>query len=155
MRQLEGHGGVWAGTNGFRLMPSDPWHEAPMRATLSGAANGALTQIAYSWTHPDDGQQDGLLVLGAGDEPNTVAAFWGDSWHQSPEPRSLTGALADGVVSVSCAYSGDWRWEIVVDVATPDRLTLTMNNVIPAAAATDEMAAGPYAAMNVVLRRAG
>lgn len=126
-----------------------------MRATVSSAANGELTQIAYSWEHPADGEQDGLLVLGPGGEPNAVAAFWGDSWHQGPEPRTLEGTVADGVVTVGYAYSGEWRWEIVVDAATPDQLTLTMRNVVPASAAIDEISAGPYAAMNAVLHRAG
>lgn len=154
MHHLERHGGVWVGTNGFRLMPSDPLHDAPMSASISRAANGELAQIAYTWAHPEDGDQDGLLVLGRGEAPNAVTAFWGDSWHQSPGPRTLEGTLEGGVVTVDANYGGDWRWEIVVDAATPDRLTLTMNNVIPRSAATGGKAAGPYAAMNAVLRRA-
>lgn len=153
MRQLERHAGTWSGTNGFRLMPSDPLRDAPFRATVAPAASGNLTQIAYTWVHPDDGEQEGLLVLGAGSEPDAVAAFWGDSWHQSPEPRSLEGSVEDGVVTVGYAYGGDWRWQIALDVGVSDRLTLTMSNVIPASAATEAMPAGPYAAMRAELRR--
>lgn len=39
--------------------------------------------------------------------------------------------------------------------AGADRLTLTMSNVVPASAATDEIAAGAYAAMSAELHRAG
>jgi hypothetical protein len=154
MGHLEGYDGAWVGSNAFRLMPNDPPHVAPISATVSHAANGDLTQVAYSWTHPDDGAQDGLLVLGPGGEPGTVAAFWGDSWHQKPEPRTLAGTRDGGAVIVGYAYSGEWRWEIALGTPLPDRLTLRMSNVVPASAATDEIAAGAYAAMSAELRRA-
>jgi hypothetical protein len=153
MSELGRHEGAWGGGNAFRLMPTDAPYDAPMRAELSLAAGGHLTQIAYSWTHREDGPQEGLLVLGRGDEPNAVAAFWADSWHQKPQPRVLEGAIEGGVVTAGYVYGGEWRWEIVVDFAEVDRLTLTMNNVIPASAATAEMPAGPYAAMRAELRR--
>ena len=155
MRELGRHDGAWGGTNGFRMMPSDPLQEAPTSAVVSRAASGLLVQVAYTWEHPGDGVQEGLLVLGQGGEPNAIVAFWADSWHQSPEPRSLEGTIEDGVVTVGYDYSGEWRWEIVVDVAELDRLTVTMNNVIPDSAATAEMPAGPYAAMRAVLGRSG
>lgn len=153
MRELGRHEGAWAGSNAFRLMPSDPPADAPMTVTISSAAGGYLAQIAYAWTHPSDGAQQGLLAIGHGAESNAVAAFWADSWHQSPEPQSLDGMIEDDVVTVGYEYSGGWRWEIVVDTAVADRLALTMRNVIPDSAATAEMPAGPYAAMRAVLRR--
>jgi hypothetical protein len=153
MEQLSEHVGSWVGTNGFRLMPDDPQHDAPATACVSPAAGGALTEIAYTWSHPGDGEQSGLLVLGPGGEPGAVLAFWGDSWHQGPEPRVLTGDVADGVVTVAYTYAGDWRWELAVDASAPDVLVLTMRNVIPESAATDAMAAGPYAAMVAPLVR--
>lgn len=154
MLQLQRHEGVWAGANAFRLMPGDEPASAPMRATISSAAGGQLTQIAYTWSHADDGEQDGLLVLGPGGEPGAVAAFWGDSWHQGPEPRTLLGTTRGAVVTVGYAYSGDWRWEVEIDASDPDALALTMRNIVPASAARDGMAPGPYAAMHAVLRRA-
>lgn len=153
MDELGRHEGAWAGSNAFRLMPTDAPHDAPMNAAITRAAGGHVTQVAYSWTHPEDGEQEGLLVLGRGDGPTSVTAFWADSWHQSPQPRVLDGTSEDGVVTVGYAYSGEWRWEIVVDVSAADQVVLTMNNVIPESAATPEIAAGPYAAMHAVLAR--
>jgi len=153
MRQHERHEGTWAGTNAFRLMPDDPASEAPMTARVARAAGGGLTQIAYTWAHPEDGRQDGLLVLGAGEDPSTAVAFWGDSWHQRPQPRILHGVVGGGVASVGYDYAGDWRWEVVVDTTDPEALRLTMNNVVPVSAAEGDEEAGPYAAMSAVLRR--
>ena len=154
MGQFEQHEGVWVGTNAFRLMPGDVPSDAPMKATISRAAKGALTQIAYTWVHPDDGEQDGLLVIGHGEESSTAVAFWGDSWHQSPEPRTLEGTIDGEAVTLVYNYGGDWRWEVIVDASAPDQVVLTMNNVIPESAATAEISAGAYAAMRAELRRA-
>lgn len=153
MRELSAHEGRWVGTNGFRLMPADAVVEAPITATVSPAAKGGLTQLAYTWVHADDGEQQGLLVIGPGEDDGSVSAFWGDSWHQKPEPRALAGTYAGDVVTVAYTYAGNWRWEIAVDASAPDALTLTMRNVIPASAAGDTMEAGPYAAMHAELRR--
>ncbi|MBF6618782.1 MAG: hypothetical protein ITG02_00945 [Patulibacter sp.] len=153
MRELGRHEGAWAGSNAFRLMPSDRPADAPMTVAISSGAGGHLAQIAYAWTHPSDGAQEGLLVIGHGAESNAVVAFWADSWHQSPEPQSLDGTIEEDVVTAGYEYSGGWRWEIVVDAAVADRLTVTMRNVIPESAATDAMSAGPYDAMRAVLGR--
>lgn len=154
MSALAGHAGSWTGTNGFRLMPEHPLHEAPATARVGPAAAGHLAAVTYTWSHPEDGDQDGLLVVGAGEEPGALVAFWGDSWHQHPSPRVLAGSSQDGVLTVGYAYSGDWRWEIVLDATATDALMLTMNNVVPASAAGDGMAAGAYPAMRAALVRA-
>jgi hypothetical protein len=147
--------GAWAGTNGFRLMPSDPLAEAAATATVSTAAGGNLGVVAYTWTHPHDGPQDGLLVVGPADEAeaDAVTAFWGDSWHQSPAPRVCTGTVDGGVVTVGYEYATQWRWEIVVDLTDPDTLRLRMDNVIPEDFADEGTPAGPYPAMVMELRR--
>ena len=154
MQHLEGHSGPWSGSNAFRLMPGDAPALAPISAAVVLAAGGAVAQVAYSWHHSADGPQDGLLMIGRGSGEGAAAAFWGDSWHQRPEPRHLDGVLDGGVVTVGYSYAGDWRWEIVVDATSPNRLVLTMNNVVPESAATAEMGAGPYAAMEAELTRA-
>lgn len=129
-------------------MPTDPPRTAPATATVATAAGGHLTTVTYTWTHPADGPQDGLLVLGA-DEGGTAAAFWGDSWHQHPGPRTLSGPVTGGVWSVGYDYVPDeWRWQVVVDTSRVDVLRFRMDNV--------PLAGGepPYAAMDAVFQRA-
>ena len=63
------HAGSWIGTNEFRLMPADAPHIAAATADVSTAVAGSLSTIAYTWSHADDGAQDGLLVLGRSSEP--------------------------------------------------------------------------------------
>ena len=123
--------GTWAGTNGFRLMPSDPLHDAPATAEVSTAAGGNLVAIAYTWAHPADGPQDGLLVLGAADDEGAATAFWADSWHQSPAPQLLGGAIDGDVVTISYEYGEGWQWHVTVDATDPQALRLGMDNVTP------------------------
>ena len=152
MHPVVDHAGAWAGSNQFRLMPTDPFQEAPATAQVSVAAGGNLASIAYSWSHPQDGAQDGLLVVG-GDDSGGVVALWGDSWHQSPEARVLLGAIKDGLIVAGCDYGGDWRWTITVDTTVDGSLRIRMDNVIPESAATEEIGPGAYAAMVAELRR--
>lgn len=147
------HAGRWAGTNAFRLMPGHPAQHAELTATVSTAAANLMTVIAYTWVHHEDGPQDGLLVLGPGSEANGVTAFWGDSWHQSPHPVTLTGTSTNERVTVGYDYGGGWRWQIRVDTADPAALTLSMDNVVPASAATDTLPEGPYRAMTATVQR--
>lgn len=153
MGSLPEHAGSWTGTNEFRLMPADPPYVAAATAQVFIAAGGNLTTVAYRWSHPDDGAQDGLLVVGPEGEPPGAVAFWGDSWHQQPDPTVLHGRLQDGVLVVGYAYGGDWRWEITVDATVPELLALRMDNIVPQSVATEGVVAGPYAAMVTELRR--
>jgi hypothetical protein len=153
MLAFSAHTGSWTGTNEFRLMPTDPPHAAVARADVSCAAAGGLTTIAYTWTHPDDAEQDGLLVLGPDDDPDSVIALWGDSWHQSPAAKVLVGAIDGRQVRLDYQYADDWRWLITVDATDPEVLYLRMDNVVPESAAPDG-GAGPYPAMVARLLRA-
>ncbi|MGK5444289.1 hypothetical protein ACSNN7_21070 [Micromonospora sp. URMC 105] len=152
---LSDFAGSWTGTNGFRLMPHHPLAEYPATMTVTMAAGGHLTSVAYSWQHPDDGPQDGLLVIAAADEDGSLMAVWGDSWHQKPVPMSLPGGPgADGTMEFEGDYGDGWRWRIVFDTADPATPRMRMDNVIPAEHATAEMAAGPYPVMVMEVRRA-
>ena len=139
--------GTWAGTGGFRLMPADPLREFPATVNVTTAAGGHLALIAYTWRHPDDGPQDGLLLVGRAGDGGAVAGTWGDSLHQQPEPMSLTGRSADAL-DLEGTYGGDWRWRIRVE-AGEGGLTMTMDNVVPAGEAAADVPPGPYPGMVV------
>ena len=148
--------GTWSGTNRFRLMPTDDFHEAPAAAQLSTAAAGHDLLFTYTWAHPADGPQDGVLLVGSPESGHDgVTAAWGDSWHQKPGILTFTGALAGGVLELSADYGGGWVWVISLDGERDDTLVLTMQNVIPGEHATEEIPAGPYVAMVAELRRVG
>ncbi len=149
---LAEHIGGWAGTNGFRLMPSDPTHDAPATADVETRAAGNLVVVGYTWSHPEDGAQDGLVVVGAADEPGTVTALWGDSWHQRPEPVVCTGTVDGGVVAFGYEYGPGWWWHVVVDGGGSGALRIRMDNSVP----EDPVEGRPaetYAAMAMELRR--
>lgn len=141
--------GSWAGINGFRLMPADPLAELPATATVTTAAGGHLTAVAYTWVHPEDGPQDGLMLIGKTEDGLT--ATWGDSWHQKPEQRTLT---ATDDQTFECEYGGGWGWQITFDPTDQDTFRMRMHNVIPADQATDDIKAGPYPVMVLDAKRA-
>ena len=144
--------GTWYGSNGFRMMPADPFSTHPSTATLTLAAVGSLVSFAYTWSHPDDGDHEGLLVAGPGDSGGLVA-LWADSWHQQPAPMPMTGSIDDdGALLVTGSYAGEWGWRIAL-AADGESLTMRMDNVVPASAATDDFAGGPYHVMVAELRR--
>src|SRR5262245_14062423 len=147
--------GPWTGTNGFRLMPTDDLFEAPATAELTTAAGGHDLLLTYTWAHPDDGSQDGVLLVGSPeDDGQVVTAAWGDSWHQKPSMLTLTGSMTERRLEVTADYGGGWQWAISLDGARDDLLALKMHNIIPADHATEEVSAGPYPVMVAELRRA-
>src|SRR5215217_1130467 len=147
--------GTWVGTNGFRLMPGDPLVEFPASMTVTTAAGSHLTSVAYSWQHPDDGAQDGLLVIGSANEDGSLVAMWGDSWHQKPAPMMLSGSRStDAALQLEGDYGGGWRWRAMFDATNADGFRMQMDNVIPAEQATAEMSPGPYPVMIMQTRRA-
>ena len=144
--------GTWRGTNGFRMMPTDDMPEAPATAVVAIVAGGYDVVVTYTWIHPQDGPQEGVLLIGSPDEEQqTINAAWGDRWHQKPSLLVLSGSLAEGRVELTADYGGGWLWTIGLEGDSP--LLLTMHNVIPAEHATDEIEAGPYAVMIAELHR--
>ncbi|MPV35904.1 DUF1579 family protein [Georgenia subflava] len=145
--------GSWQGTNAFRMMPTDDFHEAPATATVTTAAGGYGVVLAYTWAHPEDGRQEGILLVGS-PEPGqqSVDVAWGDSWHQRPAVTLLSGTLSDGALEVTTDYGGGWRWTIAIGGTST--LRITMDNVIPPEQATEDIQAGPYPVMVAELLRA-
>src|SRR5262245_14316506 len=141
---LQDFSGSWAGTNKFRIMPSDPFAELPARMTLTHAAGGHLLSVAYWWQHPDDGPQDGLLVVGSGSDAGSHVAMWGDSWHQKPPPMLLSGTdTSAATLELEGEWGGGWGWRIILDALDDANLRLQMDNVIPASQATADKRSGP------------
>ena len=146
--------GTWVGTNGFRLMPNDPLAEFPARVIVTIGAGGHLTSMSYWWQHPEDGPQEGLLVIGAGMQDGSLVALWADSWHQKPAPMILFGSRGMGAaLELEGDYGGGWRWRVTVEPADADDLRLQMDNVIPSEHATAEISAGPYPVMIMQTQR--
>ena len=129
------------GTATFRLMPTDQSATGASTVSASSVAGGRALELAYTWTHPDDGEQSGLLLLGAPAEDRTVTAAWVDSWHQ-PSLTSLSGRTSVSGARVLYEYAPGWFWEIELEVAD-GRPTLVMRNVPP------EREAGPDGAYEV------
>ena len=109
--------------------------------------------IAYTWSHPKDGAQEGLLTIAPDEEAGRLIALWGDSWHQQPAGRALAGAIDGAVGTVGATYGGDWQWNIIVDASDPERLRVRMDNVVPESAGAQS--SGAYWAMDAELRREG
>lgn len=144
--------GTWSGSSRFRMMPSDPFSTEPATGALALAAGGSLVSFAYTWSHPDDGDHEGLLVAGP-DDSGGLVALWADSWHQQPAPMSMTGSIDDdGALLVTGSYAGEWGWRIAL-ATDGESLTMRMDNVVPASAATDDFAGGPYRVMVAELTR--
>lgn len=146
--------GAWRGTNAFRMMPTDEFVDGPGTAIVTTAAGGNVVVVTYTWVHPQDGPQDGVLLVGSpGEQDQSVDAAWGDSWHQRPSILTLSGTSAGGRLEVTADYGGGWAWTIAVEGEDP--LRLTMFNVVPAELATADVAAGPYPVMRAELHREG
>ncbi|PRY18517.1 hypothetical protein [Kineococcus rhizosphaerae] len=127
MTSFADRAGTWAGQNSFRLLATDEPRPAPASAVLG--VQGPLTTLAYAWEHPTDGDQAGSLTVGPGPDDGSAVALWGDSWHQAPEAKVLTGHRDGASVTVGYDYApGQWRWEITL-TATDDGLELRMDNV--------------------------
>jgi hypothetical protein len=94
MQALTRHAGMWTATTRFRLMPEDPPAVADAAAQLSLGAGWNLAVLAYTWTHPDDGAQDGLLVLGPDESPGGVLRSGATPGTRSPRPSSCVGRPA-------------------------------------------------------------
>jgi hypothetical protein len=113
-----------------------------------------LTSISYSWEHPQDGPQDGLLVVGSAGADDSLMAIWSDSWHQQPIPMSLSGSHGAGAtVELEGDYGGGWGWRIVIDASDPENLRMRMDNVVPPDQASGDVPAGPYPVMVMNIRR--
>ncbi|KQV69866.1 hypothetical protein ASC64_08625 [Nocardioides sp. Root122] len=121
--------GRWSGTAEFRLMPTDDFTGGGSTLEVAPAALGRTVRLDYTWTHPEDGEQAGTLLLGVPGDDGAVTAGWVDSWHQK-DPALLSGAGGASSASVGYEYAPGWRWEVEVRVSGAS-VDLTMRNVVP------------------------
>lgn len=148
--------GLLTGDNAFRLLPDDPLESRPATATVTPAAGGHALLTQYTWEHPDDGPQSGVLLVGSPDQDGQVEATWLDSWHQQPGPLRLTGPASPPTrCALAATYSGAWGWQIDLTVEA-SRLLLLMRHVVPAEAiqpdAPASLTPGPYDVMVLDVR---
>ena len=126
----------------------------PAGALSDRTGLGGVKDRLVAWAHPDDGPQDGLLVISSAGGDGSLAALWGDSWHQQPVPMSLSAGPAVGeTVAFTGEYGDGWGWRIAFDVSDTEMLRMRMDNVIPADHATADIPAGPYPVMVMDVRR--
>ena len=137
--------GNWQGRNGFRLMPDDDLAYAPTTAAASLAARGSVLTFSYDWQHPEDGQQEGTLVVARTSESSSCG-LWIDTWHQkSAQPLGDVEHTDDSIL-FEWEYAEGWRWQI--EVAIAESLLVTMRNIVPREPIT------PYETMTMRLERA-
>ncbi|MDP9442820.1 MAG: DUF1579 domain-containing protein [Actinomycetota bacterium] len=124
--------GTWVGTNGMRMLPTDPFDPSPSAASVTLGANGHAVVVTYSWVHTEQAQ-NGVLLVSANDEPDGEAlrAVWLDSWHQQPGWMWCTGDVDEaGALHLHGRYDGG-RWRIHVDAGpSRDALRIVMDNAI-------------------------
>jgi hypothetical protein len=137
--------GSWKGHNGFRLMPDDDLFDAPTTAAATLTARGSVLSLCYDWQHPDNGQQEGTLVI-ARTADNAACGLWLDTWHQKSAQPLADVEHTDESIMFEFEYAEGWRWQIEVGIA--EELLVTMRNIVPREPVT------PYEAMIMRLERA-
>lgn len=144
MNTLQHTSGGWAGSNGFRLMPDDELSVAPSEASVASEAQGWGVTLRYTWVHPEEGPQEGTMLISSPDDDGQVVAAWIDSYHQKPALGLPRGTASDAGVHLAMEYSG-WGWTIDL-THEGDALRMVMNNVIPEG--VDGAEPGPYVVMD-------
>lgn len=138
--------GSWSGTNRFRLMPDDEFASGDSTAVSQAEAGGWGWSLRYTWIHPEDGAQSGLLLVASPSDDGSITAAWIDSWHQKPYLQAFSGAVVDGQVQVTAEYAPGWEWRIEAGPdAESDDLRMVMSNVVPA---DQGESAGAYVVMD-------
>lgn len=130
MNPLREFVGTWTGTNSFRLMPADALAAGESSAVTSVEADGWGWALRYTWVHPDDGEQAGMLLVASPADDGSITAAWLDSWHQKPYLQPFSGSTSDRAVTLEAEYAPGWLWQIAVH-ADEEALRMTMHNVVP------------------------
>ncbi|MCE1178754.1 hypothetical protein ACQP1U_12505 [Actinomycetota bacterium] len=143
--------GIWHGTNGFRMMPGEVFDEGPASAEIREVAGGAALVVDYTWQHPQEGEQHGVLVVGTASQ-SALSMHLLDTFHQSEIPERFEGGQTGPARAEWFHDYGEWRWWVRVSMED-DRLVITMDNTVPESYGTALKPAGPYCVMRMVLSR--
>ncbi|GAA4115186.1 hypothetical protein GCM10022415_11460 [Knoellia locipacati] len=139
------------GTCAFRLMPHDPLAEGPSSAAVTAVGEQGFT-LHYTWVHPTDGAQRGVVLVGGTGDDGAVEGALFDTWHQQPGLMPLSGRRSGDRVELAGTYMEEWGWMVAIELAD-DAATMTMCNVVPESALATappdgpSMSAGPYDVM--------
>jgi len=120
------------GTCAFRLMPDDALAEGPSSASVTTVGEQGFT-LHYTWAHPSDGEQRGVVLVGGTDDAGAVEGALFDTWHQQPGLMSLSGNRSGHRVELAGTYLEEWGWTVALELAD-DEVTMTMCNVVPESA---------------------
>ena len=127
--------GEWEGRNRLWLSPDEPARESATTATIALAAQGRFLTVSYRWA---DGEkpQDGVILLGAGQQGKALEAAWADSFHMGDALMPCTVIVeSSGEVSLVGSYAAppgpDWGWRIEIHPDAADGFQLRMYNVTP------------------------
>lgn len=133
---LEGIAGLWSG-HGQLHMPFQEVEAERLQSypsTMDVTHHGTYLALTYTWVLASGDQQQGTLLITAGDE-GVVTIGWTDSWHQNAAVMLLTGANDEtGITTLgSYTYPGydPFGWEISLR-KRGDELELEMVNIDPA-----------------------
>ncbi|WP_134772107.1 hypothetical protein [Ornithinimicrobium flavum] len=143
------------GDGSFRMMPTDAFAAGPASGRVEVHAGGHALLATYTWTHPQDGPQEGVLLVGSPEEDGTVRATWLDGWHQQPGPMHLSGSLEGDTVRLGATYADTWGWQVDLTLGR-GTVRMVMRNVVPEEAVAQapegtNASAGPYDVMDLRL----
>lgn len=144
------------GTCGFRLMPFDEFEWRPATIEISEAAGGWATHVEYTWSHPSDGKQHGIILIASPGVDDLVDATLIDSWHQKPGAMHFKGQRTGDKLRLEATYMQTWGWIIEFDLSG-DAPRMLMSNVIPPEATSMapvgvEVKPGPYVVMDLQIQ---
>ncbi|MES2685131.1 MAG: DUF1579 family protein [Pseudomonadota bacterium] len=126
--------GDWLGENLLWMNPAEPPLASHSKMTVATTAQGKFITLAYTWAY-EGKPQDGLLLIGDGNQHGIASAGWVDSFHQSGKVMHCTGSASPTGFAVTGAYAAppgpDWGWRLSVNASVTGELILEMHNLPP------------------------
>ncbi len=127
--------GQWAGTNRTWFEPNNLADESPITATLRQLPGSQY--IIYEYQSALEGKPfHGLAIFGFNRFTHVFESAWVDGFHQSGNIMLSRGPGRTNGFGVLGGYADpgggpDWGWRTVIDIITPDHITITAYNITP------------------------